>query len=266
LAELRSADISLVWVHPYERLPSLLDDDEDAARVRESVAAMASVVKATLPADLRPELELLSGNSPSQGLQQLAERDALSMIVLGPSERSGMGRISPGSTAVRLLSGSSAPVAIAPRGYTPPTATKPLIGVGFDGSVEAQQALDWAANLARHAEGRLRVIAVHQPFALGGAAVGAFPTESVSQVLHRELRSETEEAVAGLDGVTAEVVMADGDPATVLAGESATLDLLVLGSRAYGPVRSVLMGTVSEATVAVAESPVVIVPRGADGS
>ena len=70
------------------------------------------------------------------------------MVVLGASERAGLGRIVPGSTAVRLLSDSAVPVAIAPRGYTTASEREPLIGVGFDGGPEAEQALDWASTLA----------------------------------------------------------------------------------------------------------------------
>jgi nucleotide-binding universal stress UspA family protein len=260
LVEMAPEDLFLAWVHPYDQLPSLLGDEEDATRVRETVNTLASAVKSALPAELRSELHLLSGRSASQGLQQLAERENVSVIVLGASERSGMGRIAPGKTAIRLLSGSRVPVAVAPRGYEAPSGEAPLIGVGFNGGPEAEAALKWSAAFAQSVGGRLRVIAVHEPMAFGGVGVGTFPTASVSQVLHQQLQRETEDAVAGLD-VPAEVVLGDGSAAAVLAGQTAELDLLVLGSRGYGPLRSVLLGTVSEATVAEAQSPVLIVPR-----
>ncbi len=260
LVEVAPADLFLAWVHPYDRLPSLLGDGEEAKLVRETVNALASAVKSALPSELRSELHLLSGGSASQGLQQLAEREGVSVIVLGASERSGMGRIAPGKTAIRLLSGSRVPVAVAPRGYEAPSVQPPLIGVGFDGGPEAEAALKWAAAFVQAVDGRLRVLAVHEPIAFGGVSVGTFPTASVSQVLREELQSETKEAVADLD-VAAEVVLGDGNAAAVLAGQTAELDLLVLGSRGYGPLRSVLLGTVSEATVAEAQSPVLIVPR-----
>jgi nucleotide-binding universal stress UspA family protein len=191
----------------------------------------------------------------------LAEREDVAAIVLGSSERSGLGRIAPGKTAVRLLSGSRVPVAVAPRGYEAPIGQAPLIGVGFDGGDEAEAALEWAADFARAVGGRLRVIAVHEPMAFGGVGVVTVPTASVSELMHRELENETKEAVARLDGVEAEAVLTDGNAAAVLAGQTSELDLLVLGSRGYGPLRSVLLGTVSEATVAEAQSPVLIVPR-----
>jgi nucleotide-binding universal stress UspA family protein len=41
--------------------------------------------------------------------------------------------------------------------------------------------------------------------------------------------------------------MLEGDPATALNDHSHELGLIVLGSRAYGPLRRVLLGRVSDA-------------------
>lgn len=63
-------------------------------------------------------------------------------------------------------------------------------------------------------------------------------------------------------GPSLEAVLTDGHPAAELARASAELDLLALGSRGYEPVRSALLGSVSEATLAESTAPVVVVPRG----
>lgn len=55
----------------------------------------------------------------------------------------------------------------------------------------------------------------------------------------------------------------EGDPAEVLAARSRELDLLVVGSRGYGPVRQVLIGGVSGELMRRAACPVLIVPRSA---
>jgi nucleotide-binding universal stress UspA family protein len=55
----------------------------------------------------------------------------------------------------------------------------------------------------------------------------------------------------------------DGEPAAVLAERSRDLDLLVVGSRGYGPVRQVLIGGVSAELMRRAACPVLIVPRSA---
>ena len=50
----------------------------------------------------------------------------------------------------------------------------------------------------------------------------------------------------------------DGTP----SGLEALLDVLVLGSRRFGPLRSALLGSVSSPLIDRAACPVVIVPRG----
>ena len=53
----------------------------------------------------------------------------------------------------------------------------------------------------------------------------------------------------------------EGDAAAELAAASAEVDLLVVGSRGYGPVRRVLLGSVSRELVRSAACPVVVLPR-----
>lgn len=55
----------------------------------------------------------------------------------------------------------------------------------------------------------------------------------------------------------------EGDPADVLVERSRSLDLLVIGSRGYGPVRHALVGNVSWAVIRSASCPVLVVPRTA---
>jgi nucleotide-binding universal stress UspA family protein len=52
-----------------------------------------------------------------------------------------------------------------------------------------------------------------------------------------------------------------GDPADTLVRASAGVDLLVLGSRAYGPGGTVLAGGVARRVLAGAHCPVIVVPR-----
>ena len=52
------------------------------------------------------------------------------------------------------------------------------------------------------------------------------------------------------------------DPAEVLINVSQNLDLLVCGSRGYGPMRAVLLGGVSRRFAAEARCPVIVLPRG----
>ena len=62
--------------------------------------------------------------------------------------------------------------------------------------------------------------------------------------------------------VTAESVRLAGDPADQLGEHSAGLDLMLAGSRGYGPLRSVLVGGVSGRLMRTVQCPVIVVPRG----
>jgi nucleotide-binding universal stress UspA family protein len=141
------------------------------------------------------------------------------------------------------------------------------VGCGFDGSQESHRALAWAAALARRASAQLRVLSVYQQTLPASLAVGgALPTASINDILRRQRGKELARATSALDAaLEASARLLDGDASELLARESGDLDLLVVGSRGYGPLRAVLLGSVSSALVRSAQSPLVVVPRGTDG-
>ncbi len=63
--------------------------------------------------------------------------------------------------------------------------------------------------------------------------------------------------------VEAEIELSYGDPAEGLLAFTGSLDMLVMGSRAYGPRRAVLLGGVSRRVTAASRCPVVVLPRDA---
>ena len=72
------------------------------------------------------------------------------------------------------------------------------------------------------------------------------------------------EALAELDGEPrGERFFAVGDAAKMLIEASEDLGLLVLGSRGYGPMHSVLVGGVAGRVVRDAACPVLVLPRKA---
>jgi nucleotide-binding universal stress UspA family protein len=208
-----------------------------------------------------PAPEVHVNGSPARVLHELAESRDAAMLVLGSSHRAGPGRILAGSVAARLLQGGPCPIAVAPRGLAEQAPGEPrVIGVAFDGSPESRSALELAALLGETAHAALRVISAYPgPPPLGERASPDGPTA------YERFQDTLREAVRPLPGeLRAEPRFRSGDPASVLIGESELgLDLMVMGSRGYGPLRSVLLGSVSEAVVRAAACPVIIVPRGA---
>jgi len=66
------------------------------------------------------------------------------------------------------------------------------------------------------------------------------------------------------DVTVVELDRRDGDPVRELVDASAGLDLLVLGSRGRGPLRRLLLGSVSAHVVRHAACPLLLLPHGAD--
>jgi nucleotide-binding universal stress UspA family protein len=64
--------------------------------------------------------------------------------------------------------------------------------------------------------------------------------------------------------IDASETLLEGDARELLARESGELDLLMVGSRGFGPLRAVLLGSISNALVRSAQSPLVVIPRGAE--
>jgi nucleotide-binding universal stress UspA family protein len=165
------------------------------------------------------------------------------------------------------LHGAECPVIVAPRGYAHRGSELQTIGVAFGGSPEARAAAELARDLATAAGARLKVIWVLEPTPPGGPAL-AYHADWAQRADERrdEAQAQLDALLAYLgDIATGEVVI--GDPATELAYAGNQLDLLVTGSRGYGPVRRLMLGSTSTRLVHEAPCPVLVLTRGteADG-
>ncbi len=209
---------------------------------------------------------VLASSSPARALHELSTDPSTVMVVVGSTTRGAIRRVLPGNIAHELLSGAACPVAIAPHGYAEQDA-RPLatVGVAFDGSAEARQALSRARELARLADATLHVITVVEPLAFGAVTVSAMePAATAGRLVEEELRAVHDAAVGeSRDLVETESVLAGGEPASVLLEQSRQLDVLVAGSRGYGPLGAVLLGSTTRELMHGAGCPVVIVPRSA---
>ncbi len=204
----------------------------------------------------------LGGRSAARALYEYAGDQNADLIVVGSSHRGKIGRILPGSVGESLLRGAPCAVAVAPRGFARREhAGFGLIGIAYDGSREADLALELAARLAGSLNAELRVITVVptlMPLQMQASLAG-----ELLEDLREEFRGVLESGLSALGQKTeAEAVLREGDPAEVLAEQGIELDLLVMGSRGYGPVRSALLGAISSAVMRTAPCPVLITPRG----
>jgi nucleotide-binding universal stress UspA family protein len=209
------------------------------------------------------DAEVIAGNFAARELQRVTERPDTGIIVVGSTTRGPVGRLLVGGVGERLLAGGACPVAVAPRGYGDrPAAGLQCIGVGLDGSQEARLALDAAVALAHTCGALIRVITVFQRLAFGGRATTALPGASANDVMRNELRAIHDQAIAGIPGdVETEGRFVDGSADDVLVTQSENVDLLVVGSRGYGPLGAVLLGSASTALARTASCPIIVMAR-----
>jgi len=134
--------------------------------------------------------------------------------------------------------------------------------VPTDASESAQRALLFALELAKEFGSQIVLLhVVYTPEALGYTLSSGItvPQEEIS-IYGREALTST------LDGIdTGDVPIQrkqrPGHPATAILEEikDGHFDLVVMGSRGYGPITGYLLGSVSQRVVSVAECPVIIV-------
>ena len=235
------------------------------------------------------ELTLLhvDRGSPAGRLRELAERGEADLIVLGSTHHAAIGSVSPGSVAEHLLKGTPVRLLIAPRGFArargmreagergegaddgPARERLPyvrdelrVVAVGFNGTVESRAALKEASVLASKFGAALRVISVAEaePAALGPAGSGPPRPRS-----GHDLQDVLHDACAQLPAeVRAQPIFERGDPGEKLLEHAEEgVDLMVLGSRGFGPVMRAMIGSVSAKVIRRAPCAVMIVPRPA---
>jgi len=202
-----------------------------------------------------------------EDLAELARSEQADLIVLGSTHRGSVGRVVPGAMAYRILGDAPCAVAIAPPGFGtppgPPSDGMRVIGVGYDDSPAARQALDLAAALAVRNRAALRVYAVALKKADVPIGVLGGPQTNRSTEAER-LREALHRAVAGLPPeARALPVFLRGLPAAeLLAAAERGVDLMILGSESGGPIRRAFSGSVSSAVLERATCPVLISPDG----
>jgi len=213
------------------------------------------------------DLLVSGGPSPARVLHDTAQRLHAAMIVVGSTSQGPLGRITPGTTAERLLHGAPCPVAVTTTDL-PADWQLRRIGVGFLDIDEGHAALRAAAALARSAGGTLHATTAIEPLDWTGTAIIApyrndglveSTRETAQHQLDQALELIEPDIQAGSDIVIARA-------ADALIELSSHVDLLVCGSRGYGPLRSVLIGGATHQLLRHAHCPVVIVPRGTEAA
>ena len=264
-AQASGDEIVVVTVHPGAApVGPQRVDAEWAAYERDEAEKLLDRARDEL-GDAEASFRQVYAGSAARGLHEVLEEQpgSTALVVLAGAGRPRRTARRPAAPPSRLLHGASAPVSLVPGGYAgQPGAGLSRILLGYVDTSEGRVALDAAVRLAGRFAATLAVVTV-VPDTRVTPAMGEPHVFADAQ--HADFATANEAAVerARRAGVQTTGQVAEGVVHEVLAGLGPDRgDLLVLGSRGYGPVLSVLLGGVSGRVVRSARLPVVMIPRG----
>ncbi len=149
------------------------------------------------------------------------------------------------------------------------------IVVGVDGSDASSAALRWAADEARLRSSPLVALYAWSfipPQPIGDPGMLAIPAGDLTAQLGAEsdaaratLEAVVSEARDDLSGVEIEQKLVEGEPGDALVAESASAELVVVGSHGRSGLKAALLGSVSRHVMSHAACPVVVVKAAAGG-
>jgi nucleotide-binding universal stress UspA family protein len=280
LADATGADLLLtaVLVDPLVVMPEVMS--WETVHKEAETAVRAARDKLAPGARVKVETDLFV----ARALERVVRQDRRDLLVVGSSRFGNPEKITIGRCTRQLLQDARYALAVAPKGYAEAAEAPRLrrIAVGYDGGPEAAKALTLAGRLARSAGAELVVCgvvddrvrqlgwsrlgtgAVIVP-ALGWEAIGSAGVtpdweQAVSEAEER-LHAELASAVGSATEPDVVTEVRRGRPASALLELCHDVDLMVIGSRRWGPVARLLLGSTGEALLHGARCPVLLVPR-----
>jgi nucleotide-binding universal stress UspA family protein len=206
-------------------------------------------------AQVEAELVRVEASSPGPGLHEQAEVQQADLLVVGSCSHGAVGRVMLGDDTRGALNGASCAVAIAAVGYAQHPNPIAKVGVGYDGSQESKAALVLARQLAARTNAAVQALEVVSPptYAYAGMMPPAIG-ESLDVML--------QEATGRMDALPEVDGYAEyGIPGEELAAFGEKLDILIVGSRSYGPLGRLVHGSTSGYLQRHARCSLLVLPR-----
>jgi len=227
--------------------PGLLAEERERAHALLEGERTAAGVEADL-------ISLVSG-SPGRGLHEQAEEQHADLIVVGSCSHGAFGRAMLGDDTRAALNGAPCAVAIAPLGYAEHPTPISKVGVAYNSSPEAEAALATARTLAESSGA-----AVH------ALEVVTIPTVAYTGLVPPAIGESIDVMLQEATSRMSKLPDAEGHAVYGLAGEELAafgdrVDILVVGSRSYGPVKRLVLGSTSDYLQRHARCPLLVLPR-----
>jgi nucleotide-binding universal stress UspA family protein len=212
----------------------------------------------------------VASTSAAHGLADLAEDVEAAMVIVGTTQETGLTRALLGSSTERLLHGATAPVTVVPPGWRQSVPDRiSSIGVAYVDTRDGREALRVAVRVAQRIPARLTLYSIlGQSSERYSYLVGRTDEQAFVNKARDSYGKALEFAAAGVPPeLEPRTVLLEGAVVESLAALGPDdVDMLVCGSRGYGPFRRVLLGGVSSPLIRRAQLPVTVVPRAATGS
>jgi nucleotide-binding universal stress UspA family protein len=227
--------------------PGLLDEEHEASKKLLEDERAATGVEA--------ELVSVVAASPGAGLHRHAEEQGADLLVVGSCSRSGFGRAMLGDDTRAALNGAPCAVAVAARGLAGNTTAIASVGVAYNATPESEGALAQAKEIAQQSAASVEALEVVSipSYAFTGLIAPAIG-DGIDLMI-----AEASKRMSQLQGVEGRAVY--GVAGEELAAFGEDVDLLVVGSRGYGPVRRLVLGSTSDYLERHARCSLLVLPR-----
>lgn len=252
-----------------ERMPYLMPDVLAAPRfdemMRQAAARTADEAREAL-AWRFPDVEArVAVGDPREAIVHVADEWAADLIVVGARGLDTAQAFMFGSVSAAVVRWAPCPVLVV-KGRR--IAVRQVV-IGVDGSAHAAAATRFFASLPLDPRTSVRLVSAVDP-PLVRCSTANMPVPEVRAMLDELERRHAETATAALAGLQAELVgrvesversIVFGRPADVLVDASADAEvgLVVVGARGLGPLKRLVLGSVSEHVLQRAECPVLVV-------
>ncbi|HZC26265.1 MAG TPA: universal stress protein [Actinopolymorphaceae bacterium] len=256
-ADIRAVPLRIVhaFVWPLLKVPPVLWQMGPEGGLQSHVEQILATAEKTAHA-AAPGVQVTTAVSTDFPLPLLVQesRNATFVVVGSP----GLGALADaitGSDSVQLIARSHAPVMIVPA-TPPPDRTSDLVVVGVDESACAAAAVAVAMEEAALRHGRLLAVHVDPTRRRLSSRFGRVPGQGGLRILDRTLP----ELRRTYPDVPIEERIIFGHPGGALVDLSSRAAVVVVGSRGRGGFAGMMLGSVSQALLHHADSPVIVVP------
>jgi nucleotide-binding universal stress UspA family protein len=250
--------LTLAHVHPGNLRPLYAVTSGMLAEEQAASASLLERERAHL--DVDAGLVSVISTSPGGGLHRHAEELGADLIVVGSCGRGAFGRAMVGDDTRAALNGSPCAVAIAARGFAEHPRPIAKVGVGYNDSPESRAALEVAKQMAAATDAAVTALEV---VAIPTYAYTGLMPPTLGEGIDAML-AEAGARLGQLPGVQGRAVY--GLTGEELAAFSEEVDILVVGSRGYGPLRRLVLGSTSDFLERHARCSLLVLPRGVTNS